>query len=72
MSLTRFTPSDLVAAMGRVAYVAGWRGEYPTWRQVAVFRDREIPLPRTKGEASDAIDEIAAKEGWGDDTADVD
>ena len=72
MALARFTPSDLVAAMGRVGYVAGWRGKYPSPRQVAVFRDRDLPLPRTRGEASKILKVMAREEGWGDGTADVD
>ena len=66
MALNRFTPGDLAAVVGRLAYVAGWRGKYPTWRQVAVFRDRDMRLPATRGEASDAIDEISETEGWDD------
>ena len=64
MSLARFSPTDLLNLVGR--YASGWRGKYPTVRQIAVLRDRDMPLPETRGEASDVMDELARKEGWGE------
>ena len=64
MSLTRFSPTDLLNLVGRFA--AGWRGKYPTVKQIAVLRDRGMMLPATRGEASDIMDELAKVEGWGE------
>ena len=63
MTLARFSATDLMNAVG--LHPPGWRGKYPKPKQIAVFRDREIPLPATRGEASDILDELARKEGWG-------
>ena len=64
MSLARFTPTDLLNSVGR--FPAGWRGRYPTVKQISVFRDRNIPLPLTRGEAASVLKEMARKEGWGE------
>ena len=63
MPLARFSPTDLLNAVG--LHPSGWRGKYPKPRQIAVFRDRDMPLPATRGEASDILKELARKEGWG-------
>ena len=63
MTLARFSPTDLLNAVG--LYPSGWRGKYPKTRQIAVFRDRDMPLPATRGEAADILKEMARKEGWG-------
>ena len=63
MTLARFSPTDLLNAVG--LHPSGWRGKYPKPRQIAVFRDREIPLPATRGEASDILKVMAKEEGWG-------
>lgn len=64
MSLARFSATDLLNTIGR--YASGWRGKYPTVRQIAVLRDRDMPLPQTRGEAADMMDELAREEGWGE------
>ena len=62
MTLARFSPTNLLNAVGK--YAPGWRGKYPTVKQIAVLRDRDMPLPETRGEASDIMDELATAEGW--------
>lgn len=64
MSLARFSPTDLLNTVGR--HMAGWRGKYPTVKQIAVFRDRDMPLPATRGEAAIIMKRMAKEEGWGD------
>ena len=66
MTLARFSPTDLLNAVGR--HASGWRGKYPKPRQIAVFRDRDIPLPATRGEAADILKVMAEEEGWGRET----
>ncbi len=64
MSLARFSATDLMNAVG--IHKVGWRGKYPKPRQIAVFRDRDMPLPATRGEAADILKEMARVEGWGE------
>ena len=64
MSLARFSPTDLLNAVG--LHAAGWRGKYPTVKQISVFRDRDIPLPPTRGEVASVLKKLARKEGWGE------
>ena len=63
MPLARFSPTDLLNAVG--LHPSGGRGKYPKPRQIAVFRDRDIPLPATRGEAADILKIMAKEEGWG-------
>lgn len=42
-----------------------WRYLWPTPKQAAVFADRSMPKPATRGEAADEIRHIALREGWG-------
>ena len=42
----------------------GWRGLWVTPKQAAVFADRSIPKPATRGEAADMITDIAERERW--------
>ena len=57
--LQRFTDST------RSLRKRGWHGLWPTHRQSAVFADRGLPKPETRGEAAEQIRLIAEKEGWG-------
>lgn len=41
-----------------------WRLLWPTEKQAAVFADRNMPKPPTRGEAFDQIRRIAQQEGW--------
>ena len=66
MTLARFSATDLMNAVGR--YASGWRGKYPKPRQIAVFRDRDMPLPATRGEAADILKVMAETAGWGRET----
>ena len=43
-----------------------WRMLWPTPKQSAIFADRSIPKPDTRGEAADQIREIKQREGWDD------
>jgi len=43
---------------------ASWRDLYPTVKQITVFVDRDLPKPKTRGEAARLIRAIAEREGW--------
>lgn len=41
-----------------------WRMLWPTPKQAAIFSDRSLPKPPTRGEAADQIADIKQQEGW--------